>query len=509
MSVSGQFGKSLNQLIRLPNLRNHYCRDTWIWRGMEIDPRWRNGDSGGTGTYIVHFERGKRSSIQVGGTLVPLDSMAQPSYVRGSINQYKRYHTAIELNQEDIWQQENPRLEETFITYTGATELERNKKNFMYQLTWAMLNGYRWMKVTNTTGLANNGEINVDDPSQTTLGERLDIIRWDNTRSSGVPTANYGNVHTGPTRNVWVGGIDINAKKLTLYDTRANALAGGGTTAAGGGGRMNLSSWTTSIITNNEIYLTLPGAVGGTNTTLSGKIQDEANTGVGFTDLRSQVFIPGKGGGSSTLFGQEKAKYPYLQSILTDGSGVGKREEFVDAIADTYFNLVKYGQPIGVAPGNSTMDTEDGSRPIMSRKATRIQAVMSLDWHLVLQKYFRDKRSAYFKQTTGTKINYLDASSFTFMGVDGTIIDAVGVKAMPNDIVYVMGTNTLRFATLGLIKTYKDGQGNYWHHVRDDNKGYRYITDHSFYGDLILKRPAGVAGIYGLPSDPGTSVTAD
>ena len=493
MAVQGQFGKSLNQLIRLGNLRNHYCRDTWIWRGMEIDPRWRNGDSGGTGTYIVHFEAGKRSSIQIGGALVPKAMMAQPSYVRGSIDQYKRYHTAIELDQEDIWQQENARLQETFITYRGATELERNKKNFMYQLTYAMLNGYRWMRSTDVTSLGSGGVVTVDDPSRTTLGERLDLITVNKSN---------GNVGTAPLRNRWVGKIDINEKELTLYDSRAQALA------AGSAGRSNLTGFTSGRLSTDHLYLTLPGAVGGKAATLSGKIGDAANSGVGFTDLRSQVFTPSKGGGSSSLFGQAKANYPYLQSILHDGSGVTTRENFIDAIADGYFNLVKYGQPIGVEPGNSTADTEDGSRPIMSRRATRIRAVMSLDWHLQLQKYFRDKRSAYFKQTTGTKIDYLDASTFTFMGVDGTVIDAVGVKAMPNDIVYIMGTNVLRFATLGLIKTYKDEQGNYWFKDRSDDNGYKYICDHSFYGDLILKRPAGVVGIYGLPSDPRTSVTS-
>lgn len=493
MAVKGLFGTSLNELTKLPNLLNRYCRDTWIWKGMIIDRKWRNGDKGntgvtgaldGTGKYMVHFEAGQRSSIQANGELVPKGKMAQPTYVRGSIDYYKRFATAISMNQEDIWQQMNPTQRDTYITYKASTEMERNKKNFMHQLTYNMLNGRRWMKAT-ATGTS-GGKIKVDMPANTTIGERLDLV----TEVAG-GTSTKGDIHL-ITKDCWVRNIDINERELTLYNARTGGSAVNTTLHATVTGNDNN--------TDRETYLALPGVVEGN---VGSKPTDN-----GFTSLRDQVFTVAKGGGKDSLFGQDKKLYPYLQTILHDGTGVNSMQKFIEAVTRAYFDLVMHGQPIGVAPGNSTNNVESGNMSIMGRNTGRVQAVMSLEWFYVLQRYFMENRGSYFKQTTGKTVNYFDSSRFTFTAVEGTVLDAVGVKAMPNDIVYIIGTGALRFATLNLIQTYKSPMdGVEWFIDREDSTGRNYILDLSFYGDLILQRPAGVAGIYGLDSNPIKNIT--
>ena len=84
------------------------------------------------------------------------------------------------------------------------------------------------------------------------------------------------------------------------------------------------------------------------------------------------------------------------------------------------------------------------------------------------------------------------------MASDNSLVRFVGVKGMREDLIYIMGKNTTRFASLDFIKPYVDPNGDKWHKIRNDTNGYKYICDFVLYGDFILKRPAGCAVLYGI-----------
>ena len=148
---------------------------------------------------------------------------------------------------------------------------------------------------------------------------------------------------------------------------------------------------------------------------------------------------------------------------------------------------------------------ENGDRTIRGRGPRTVDAVMSLRWFGVLKKYFLENRGDYFKATRGNTVTYMDAEEMLISGPTGTMLKAVGVKAMADDAVYILGDDVTKFASLNFIRTIKSPlpDGNEWYAHRSDTEGYTWTRDIQIYGDLMLYRPAGCAYIKDLP-DPTT-----
>ena len=222
----------------------------------------------------------------------------------------------------------------------------------------------------------------------------------------------------------------------------------------------------------------------------------------GFTSLAQQILPGGHTDGSSSLFGVAKEQFPFLQSITHDAGGAlmgNKAVSFVHTMYDLFTNFIIKGQPASKGmDGNRTGET--GIKALRGRSPRTVDAVMSLRWFGVLQKYFLGVRGDYFKKVSGSTINFLDVDMMYINGPDGTMLRVVGVKSMRDDLVYFLGDDTLRFSSLNFIKVYESPDGNKWTVDRNDETGFQWICDYSIYGDLILKRPAGAAVLYNLPN---------
>ena len=455
------FGNMLNQVLNLKLGFNTFLRDTVIMRKTtDRDQSWHGGN------YMVPFEGGETSNYQSGGGLVKKAGMDRDSYVRGKIDGYKIIHGALQFTDRDLVQHgPTARIpQDTFLKLMVGQKLQKARNRFQFMFGTQMLNGGAFVK--NTANVATyktddaNGIITVDRPDRLTIGQR--VIAHD------TADADNSNDKAG-----FVKTIDMNSKKVKLVTTW------NGTTA------VNLSTVPQDIDTSVAgVGLYLPG--------------DEQ--GGGFTTLADQI-LPATHGGATNLFGQTKTDYPYLQSIHTDGSAIATRKQFRDKLYDAFTDFIIYGQPSG-----KNQMGDKGNLSIRGRGPRMVDAFMSLRYFGVLQKLFQDTRGDYFKSMQGKNFGLFDIQTSYLTGPDGNMLRLIGAKGMRDDVVYIMGDNVTRFASLNFIRFFTSPDGNKWHTERIEsgtNAGYNWICDYTIYGDLILKRPAGCGCITGLP-DPTT-----
>ena len=299
------FDNLLNQASGIKFMFNSYLRDTYIMRKTtNRDRRWYGGQ------YLFGFEGGQAVNYQSGGEPVPMAKIARDKYVKGSIATYKKLNSAIQFYNDDIVQHGPGAMvpRDTLLRQVLSRSIMRNRDSFSYMFGLECLNGAAIAKVTSKA--AATGQVVVDHPERLNIGQRIYVTS----------VAATGGALT--SQECWIKSININTGVCAVYTDMAL------TTKA----TLNTDTYDPAHSTVNRVDIRNPGNA------------DATHGYQGFTPLRDQLFSAADGG-STQLFGVNKADYPYLQSIGEAAGSITTRKQFLFKLYDAYENLIIKGQP--------------------------------------------------------------------------------------------------------------------------------------------------------------------
>jgi hypothetical protein len=401
----------LNQYLPNELLREELVKRDWILQNVERDDSWKGGD------LVVPF-RGARASSVAFGSLSASSDIAQDTYVRGVISGgYPEVWGSMLFNHKDIIEHDKI-SEQNFLKLLPDTV--EDFMDYMKQcvsLSW--LNGSYF--ATLTTSGTSAGVIVVNRPERFEIGQK--VYLYDSTE--GLSPACY------------VGSIINDTGTITLYTDR-----GFGTT-------QNVSGWTT---------------------TNSAKVYFDGSQSNGLTSLQLSC-LSSANGGTTTLYGQTKTSYPYLQAVNVNGS-TSTSATILEDIFNAYTTIKNRGKG-------------DPNKVVMSY--LRLGYVMTL---------LEQQKGSYHIDQKGTKVNAFGWTEITIWGVKGSL-DVVGIQEMDDNYILFLDLRAMKIFTNGFFRKRINPDGREYFEIRNTT-GYQYIIDICMFGDLVLLRPSYCGILYGL-----------
>lgn len=294
MSTTRSFNDMLNDYLHYDLLMAEAQKRNYLLQNIEKDNNWKGGP------LIVPFKGGSASSFKYGG-LTAEDDIAEYTFVRGSVDEYKEVWGTLKWNARDLVEhgsveaQSKGLVSEQSFLRDLPGQIEDFVEGFKGVVSTNLLCGAHFAKLT-ANATANDGLITVDHPERFELGQKV-IVDDDNSSEK-----------TG-----YVKTININSGVILLV------------TARGGSTPVDFSA-------------------GGDNMTTAqnAKVYSDGALSNSFTSLRSQL-LPYANGGSQDLFGKTKTSYPYLQSIAASGSSI-TAANILDKVFDHWTLVNKRGK---------------------------------------------------------------------------------------------------------------------------------------------------------------------
>jgi hypothetical protein len=244
------------------------------------------------GVMPLPFEAGMASSYRY-GKLIQSAKITQSKYVKGLLEGYKEIWGAIKFDDHDLHRHDD--MKQSFVGML-LKEVPRFADGLKELISKAFLNGPSLTEVSGLTNAA-TGHLQVARPELLQYGQYVEI---------GATTAK----HTG-----YISAIDMNTNDILVVTAISDVDAG-----------TNPVDFTaaTAIIVGDSL-----------------RIEDGFDASLQFTDLPSQL-LSSANGGSATLFGLSKVKYPFLQAYNHDGSGIAANN-----ILSTIFDAFTRTKTIG------------------------------------------------------------------------------------------------------------------------------------------------------------------
>lgn len=410
MGTTRTFNTMLNEHLNYDLLKEEITKRTYILETFEHDDDWKGG------TLPVPFKAAQSSSIAF-GSLSGSTDISEQSFVRGQITTQPELWGSMVFNHRD------------FIEHDGKV----NESSFLKLLPEIVEDFLDWMKNAVSFTMCNaayfasltadgdsSGNITVDRPERFEIGQKIIVL-------------------------------DGNTSAITSYVNAINLNTGvvNGVTARGGATPTNFSAIT----------------VGQT-----GVVYYDGGNSVSFTSLRSSL-LSAANGGSSTLYGQTKASYPYLQAINVDGSTV-TAVNVVEKIFDAYTTVRKLGK------GNPT------------------ECWVSWKHFGSILKVLEAYKGAFNVMPGSQKVSVYGWSKITVMGVAGPL-DIVSLHEMPDTDIFFIDKSAAKIHSNGYFRKRVGPDGLSYFVVRNTT-GYQYIQDVCFFGDLVLSRPNRCGILYGI-----------
>lgn len=378
---------------------------------------------------IVPFKAAGATSVKFGG-LTDSSDVSQDVYVRGQVSAYKEAWGTMLFNHTDLIQHDGRVNEDTFIRIL-PDQLD-DFMNYMKQvLSIQLTTGPQFATAVGDGGV--DGTIQVDRVDRFYIGQKV-ILDDDDTAA----TAHY------------VIAIDVN-------NGVANSLGSGDVTLSltRGGAAADVSAYTTAA--NAKFYHDGADASGTTT----------------FTSLKSQL-LSAANGGSSTLFGQSKLAYPFLQAVNVDGSAVTK-DNVLEKIFDTYSTV----------------------RSKAKGKATDV--LMSYKHFGSIMKLIETQKGSFKVRPDSEKASEYGWTSIEIGSVSGTYLKLVGIQEMDDDVIFFMDWSAVKFHSNGMMRKHKTPDGVEFYTSRTTN-GYNYLVDIFCFGELVVNKPGHCGVLYGIPN---------
>jgi hypothetical protein len=403
MSTTRSFNDMLNEYLPNKLLKEELLKRNWLLQNIERDDSWAGGK------IIVPFKGARASSVAI-GALTGSSDIAEDDYVRGSIDDYVELFGTLKFNHRDLIDHEGKIPEATFIKVISETVDDFT--DYMNQVASVALTvGDAFAKATADTDLS-NGVIAVDKIDRFNLGQKVSL---DDDNSSA---ASY-----------YVIAINVDASTVTLSASR-------------GGSAADISAYTTAQ--NAKFYH--PGGQGASFTSLKSALLSSAN------------------GGSSSLHGQTKTAYPFLQAVNVDGSAVTSAN-LLDKIFDAFTTV---------------------QRKARGGKANTI--LMSLANLGVIMKLIQIEKGPYHVAPGDKRAMEYGWHEIMIGSTTGQMLKLVGIQEMDDDLVYFLDMKAMKFRSKGFFRKRKSPDGREYFEVRNTT-GYEYIVDTCLFGELEVSKP--------------------
>lgn len=414
MATNRDFQSMLNQYLPLDLLKQEFIKRDYLMQKVDQDESWKGGD------LLVPFQGQHASSIEFGQLAAQTD-IAKYKYIRGSITTQPEVWGTLLFNHRDLMEHDGKIPESTFLKIL-PDQIDSMMMYFKMVVSTHLLAGPHFAKMVADTDLA-NGITQVNRIDRFTKDQKVYL---DDDNSS--PTAYY------------VINVNVYDETVTLSATRGGAAA-------------NISAYTTAQ--NGKFYH--PGA-----------------QSAGMTSLKSQL-LSSANGGSSSLFGQTKTDWDFLQSVQIDGSAVSSTN-ILDKIFDGYVKRMRLAKG-GKAP----------------------EVLMSFKHFGSVLKLLEVQKGPYNIVPNSRSVNVYGWDTIEIGSVSGQTIKLVGIQEMDDEEIFYLDWSSIKFYSNGLFKRRKAPDGKEYYEVRETT-GYFYILDHCLFGDLVLTAPWKNAVMYGIPN---------
>jgi hypothetical protein len=375
---------------------------------VEKDDGWKGG------TLPVPFKAAGASSVSF-GSLTASNDIAEDKYVRGEISSQKELWGSMIFNQRDLYEHDSKKMELSFLQLLPDA-IDDFMDYMKYVVSCNLTNGEAVCTLlangdVDSSGGSVTGNAYVDRPDRLRINQKLQI---DDGNSAAA--------------TVYVKSINMNTKDVVLSDTR-------------GGSAWSISAYTTAQ---------------------SAKLYLDNSIGAGFTSLKS-VLLSAANGGDSTLYGQSKVLYPYLQAINVSGASI-TATNILDKIFDAFVTVRQFGK------GNPT-------EIMMSYK----------HWGSIL-KLMELQTGAYRQKEGSSKASIYGWDSITLTGIKGTLT-FTAVQEMDDDFMAIIDWRAFKFHSNGFFRKRVAPDGKQYYEVRNTS-GYQYIVDICLFGDMVISRPS-------------------
>jgi hypothetical protein len=402
MGTTRSFSAMLNEYLPNELLKEEFVKRDYLISKVEKDDNWLGG------TLIVPFKAAGASSVAFGSLTASTD-IAEDSYVRGQVSGHKEVWGSLIFNHRDLMEHEQISEQNFLKILPGSVE------DFMDYLknvvSVNLLNGAHFAKLTATGD--NAGNITVDRPDRFVIGQKISVDDDDS-----APTTAY------------VLSINMNTKVVNC------ATARGGATPA------DFSGY--SVAQNAKVY------------------NDGAQSN-SFSALRDML-LSSANGGSSTLYGQTKTAYPYLQSINVSGASV-TATNIMQKIFDALTTIRQLGK------GNPS------------------DVVMSYVNMAACMKVIESSKGAFNVVPGSQRASQYGWTEIEVGSVTKGALKLVAVQECDDDIIMFLDWRALKFYSNGFFKKRMSPDGIEYFEVRATT-GYQYIVDVCLFGELVLLRPS-------------------
>ena len=403
MATTRSFSDMLNEYLPNDLLKEEFVKRDYLLQKIDKDDNWKGG------TLIVPFKAAGASSVAFGSLTAAAD-IGEDKYVRGEVSGHKEVWGSMLFNHRDLMEHDSISEQNFLKILPGAIE---DFMDYMKNVVSVnLLNGAHFAKAT-ADGDA-SGNLTVDRPDRFVINQKVSI---DDDNSSAA---------TG-----YVNTINMNTKVVNFTAARNGA-----------GGAVDLSGYT--VAQNAKCY------------------NDGAQSN-SFASLRDAL-LSATNGGSSTLYGQTKTAYPYLQAINVDGSDI-TAVNIVQKIFDAITTIRQFGK------GNPT------------------DVIMSFSRLAACMKVIEASKGA-FNVSPGSQ----KASQYGWMEIEvGSVtkggMKLIGVQEADDDVIMFVDWRALKFHSNGFFKKRKSPDGKEYFEQRATT-GYSYIVDMCLFGELVVIRPS-------------------
>jgi hypothetical protein len=356
----------LNEYLPNELLMEELIKRDYLLNKVVKDDSWKQGD------LIVPFRGSNASSVSFGSLTAAAD-IAESETVRGSITAYNEVWGSLVFNEADLMQHDGKIPETTFLRLV-PDELDYFMQYFKEVVSVQMTTGPQFATITDSTNAA-TGVFIVDRIDRFQLSQKLELIDDDTT-----------------TDDAFVIAINLDTKAVTLSDTR-------------GGNAFNFGAFTTAQ--NAKCYH--PGV--------------QADGDNSFISLE-RALLSAANGGDTSLHGQTKTAYPFLQAYNHDGSSISATnivEELFDAFLQHRIRARGSASTFVMSYKNwgSCMKSQQVEKG--AYKVVGDQKRSEFGWH-----------ETQIASTT-----------------NGEALTIAGVQEMPDDVIYALDFTSLKFRSNG------------------------------------------------------------
>jgi hypothetical protein len=411
VATTRSFQAMLNEYLANDLLKEELIKRDWILSNVEMDNSWKGGK------LIVPFKGIQASSVAFGSLTAAAD-VGEDGYVRGSVDTQPEVWGTMLFNHRDIMEHDKISEQNFLKILPDAID---DFMDYMKQcVSLSFLNGPAFAKLT-TDGTA-GGSFTTDRPERFVLKQKVYFDDADSVASAA------GYVQT----------IAMDTGVITVDTTRA------------GGVDLDISAYT--VAQSAKVYF--DGSQANPLTSLRGSLLSAAN------------------GGDTTLYGQTKTAYPYLQSINVSGAASTPTSLLQD-IFDAYTTIKNRGKGMP-------------NKVLMSYR--NLGYVMTI---------LETQKGAYHIDQKSTKVSAYGWTEISVFGVKGSI-DLVGVQEMDDDVIFFLDKRAMKIYTNGAFRKRMSPDGREYFETRATT-GYQYLLDVCFFGDLVLLRPSYCGVLHSIP----------